>query len=101
LPDDIYTQVLDLIVIACADILVMCSGKYMLCKRNIYPQKDWWVIGGRMRPGESPREAACRNFERETGLEIIIERFKFLGVYSTTFAMRQLPPQENGTHTLK
>lgn len=40
----------------------------------------WGLLGGRVEPGESIREAACREVFEETGLRVEIQRL--LGVYS-------------------
>lgn len=101
LPDEIYAQVLDSIVIACVDIaLIDSDGEMLLGKRQVEPQADWWIIGGRMRPGESFEEAASRNVKRELGLTINPNRFHYLCTYSTVWAMRAQKPKANGSHSV-
>ena len=100
LPDEIYQFVLDCIVVSCVDIVVVDHrGKMFLGKRSIEPQPDWWIIGGRMRPGESFEEAASRNIQRELGLEIDTSRFVFSGRYNLIWGKREQEPQDHGCHT--
>lgn len=101
LPDDVYAQVLDSIVTACADAVLMNSkGEMLIGKRAVEPHPDWWIIGGRMRPGESFEHAAARNIKRELGVDIEPSRFKYLCTYSLVWARRAQPPHENGSHTV-
>lgn len=100
LSDEEYGKVLDSIVITCADIVLINKGKMLLGKRTRDPQHDWWVIGGRMKPGESFEEAASRNLKRELGLSIDLKRFKYLTTFSAVWDKRHHPPKENGIHTV-
>lgn len=95
-----YGKILDSIVIACVDIILICEEEVLMLKRNVYPRKDWWVIGGRMFPGEDPKDTAKRKLKEEVDLDVKKDRFEFLNVYSTAFSKRQQQPQENGSHTL-
>ncbi|MCS7098334.1 MAG: NUDIX hydrolase [Candidatus Methanomethyliaceae archaeon] len=64
-----------------AGILVIDNGKVLLIKRGNDPNKGLWSIpGGMVRLGESPEEAAIREFKEETGLDAIIE--DLLGVFN-------------------
>lgn len=80
LPDDLYTSMLDLLMIVCVDIVVMLpDGRILIGKRSREPAKRWWIIGGRMWRGESFEEAAARNILRELGISITnLNRFKML-----------------------
>ncbi len=99
LPDETYSQVLDSIVMACVDAVLMNSkGEMLIGKRAVEPNRDWWIIGGRMRPGESFEQAAAVNVERELGISIEPSRFKYLCTYSVAWARRAEPPCENGLH---
>ncbi|GEM_PF-822770 len=103
LNDDVYSQVLDNIVFACVDCAVVNfkKTKILLGLRAYPPQPDWWVIGGRMRPGESFNDTAKRNIKRELGLDLANERFgNIIGVYSTVWGERRQVPQGNGCHSL-
>ena len=71
--------------------------KILLGKRKVEPQPDWWMVGGRGRPGETTREAARRNLLREVGVEVEVGRFEVVGSYSLVWGMREQEPKENGT----
>ena len=100
LGDEEYSKMLDNIVFVGVDVALVHNRKMLLGKRAVYPQRDWWVIGGRMRPGESFEEAASRNLARELGLSIEPQRFMYLCTLSYVFSKRQQSPQENGTHAV-
>jgi len=64
-----------------AGILTIENGKVLLIKRGNEPNKGLWSIpGGIVKLGESPEEAAIREFKEETGLDAIIENL--LGVFN-------------------
>lgn len=100
LPTEVFSQALDYLVIACVDLVFTHQQQVLLAKRRTYPQKSWWVIGGRMIAGESPLQSAQRKAEQEAGLAIAADRFRYTGIYSTCFAHRQQPPQNRGLHSL-
>ena len=100
LPTDVFSQALDHLVITCVDLVFIHRQQVLLAKRRTYPQKSWWVIGGRMIAGESPLQSAQRKAKEESGLAIATDRFQFLGVNSTCFAHRQQPPQDRGLHSV-
>ncbi len=97
--DQTYTQILDAIVVACLDVVFAHQGKVLLGKRAWHPQADWWIIGGRMRPGEELNATAARHAKRDLGLELDPVRFSFLTTFSTAWKTRRHSPAENGTHT--
>lgn len=100
LPKEVFSQALDHIVIACVDLVFTYQQQVLLAKRRTYPQKSWWVIGGRMIAGESPLAAAQRKAEQEAALILTDDRCQYIGTYSTCFAQRQQAPQERGLHSL-
>ncbi len=53
-----------------------------------------------MSRGDSFEMSASKKVRGELGLNISPERFAYVSTYSTAFKERQLPPQENGTHTV-
>lgn len=64
-----------------AGILAIDNEKVLLIKRGNDPNKGLWSIpGGMVKLGESPEEAAIREFREETGLDAIIEGL--LGVFN-------------------
>jgi ADP-ribose pyrophosphatase YjhB (NUDIX family) len=98
--DEVYTQILDAIVVACVDIVLVNDGKVLLGKRAWHPQADWWVIGGRIRPGEELEVAAARHAKRDLGLELALNRFSYLTTFSTAWRLRRHEPADHGTHTV-
>mmetsp|Transcript_7142 Transcript_7142/g.9037 ORF Transcript_7142/g.9037 Transcript_7142/m.9037 type:complete len:218 (+) Transcript_7142:258-911(+) len=108
LPDDEYGRALDTLVKACTDILLTNDkGEFLLGKRVVEPQPDWWYpCGGRMKPGETPYESASRLLKRELKLVVKDEdkrnkseggRFSGVGHYSYLWQFRNQEPKGNGT----
>mmetsp|Transcript_18239 Transcript_18239/g.25642 ORF Transcript_18239/g.25642 Transcript_18239/m.25642 type:complete len:234 (+) Transcript_18239:58-759(+) len=99
LEDKVYGLALDALTKACSDILIVSPDKtkVLLGKRKVHPQPDWWLVGGRGRPGLSPNEAAAANTKRELKIDANPERFKVVGSYNLVWEFRQQHPQKNGT----
>jgi len=104
LPDAEYARSLDCLVKGVCDTLLFRtvagdynSSKVFLGQRKVQPQPDWWFIGGRIKCGETPSEAAARNVFRETGILAQEKDFVVINVYSFSFGVRQQAPQTNGT----
>jgi hypothetical protein len=97
LTDVQYALALDAVVKACSDVLLINGPNVLLARRKVEPQPGWWFIGGRMRPGETPQEAAARHVSHDLGLTIEASEFNFLSVASYVWARRKQQPQENGT----
>lgn len=99
LPDDEYGIALDNLVKGCTDILLLNpAGTHIFTgKRCVQPQPDWWFMGGRMFPGETPVQSGQRLFKRELGLEIESERFSIVCAQAFAFGMREQEPKEHGT----
>lgn len=96
-----YAKVLDSVVVATADIAVLNNrGEILLGKRTRAPWPDWWIIGGRMMPGESFEEAASRKLKEELSLGIDASRLSYIGTYSLVWGERAQEPIENGSHTV-
>ena len=52
-------RALDCFVKGCADLfLTDAKGRVCLGKRKVHPQPDWWLLGGRMKAGDTIQEAA-------------------------------------------
>lgn len=100
--NEAYGATLDNVVFATVDcVVVNPNGQMLLGKRQQEPWPDWFIIGGRMKPGETVEQTAQRTVEREIGLVgIDPARFVLLEVASNVWAKRQQPPQENGSHCL-
>jgi len=98
--DGDYSKALDSLVIACVDIVIVHKELMLIGKRTVEPQSGWWIIGGRMIPGESFTEAAARNVKRELSLNIKPFRFKYLNTQSMVSPIRAQPPKNHGCHTV-
>lgn len=125
LPDDEYASALDCIVKACSDMLLLSPDgqRIFLGKRCVHPQvcaarswsaqharapraallsqPDWWFVGGRVFPGETPIQSCCRLLKRELGLVIDPARFSTVCTQSLAWAMREQEPRQNGTTDLQ
>ena len=101
LSDDEYGRALQCFVPVCTDIVPIDTRRRIiyLAYRISKPMTGWW-IGGRMATHETAKEAAVRNFRRETGLEIAHYRLKLVSILDYRFKDRAQTPQEIGTHTL-
>lgn len=99
LSDEAYSEALDSIVKGCSDVLILDSSqrKVLLGKRLVHPQPDWWFMGGRMMPGESPAQSVSRILKRELGLDIPPERLSYASSSSLAWDRREQAPKENGT----
>jgi|GEM_PF-1425844 len=100
LDDRAYGQALSAIVIACVDLLFCQGDRRLLGLRRRPPRAGWWVVGGRMFPGESPQQAACRKAQEEAGIAIDPAQLVPIGIYSTVFAERSQPPTTEGLHSV-
>ena len=103
LPDAEYAQALDNMVKACTDLLVRSSdgSRVLLGKRRVQPQPDWWFVGGRMFPGETPASSCARLINRELGLKVGSDRLDVVCTQSLVWGMREQSPQEHGTADLQ
>lgn len=101
MPATAYATALDYIVFTCVDLAFTCNRQLLLAKRNRYPRKSWWIVGGRIMAGESPLDAARRKATEEAQLtDLSPERFRYIGAYSTCFARRDQEPINNGSHSI-
>ncbi|KAL7501921.1 hypothetical protein ACHAWX_000402 [Stephanocyclus meneghinianus] len=100
LPDDQYGQALDNLVKGCTDVLLLSPDgtQIFLGKRRVQPQPDWWFLGGRIFPGETPVESCRRLLSRELGLDVEdAGRFRPVCCQAFAFAMREQEPKDHGT----
>mmetsp|Transcript_4178 Transcript_4178/g.9124 ORF Transcript_4178/g.9124 Transcript_4178/m.9124 type:complete len:233 (-) Transcript_4178:351-1049(-) len=99
LADKEYGEALDSLVKACSDMLLVSpdGSKIFLGKRKVQPQPDWWFVGGRVFPGETPAQSCCRLLRRELKLEIETSRLQPVCCQSLAWGMREQSPKENGT----
>jgi ADP-ribose pyrophosphatase YjhB (NUDIX family) len=99
-PTDIYSKVLDAIVVACVDVMLVYEDRAIIAKRAQFPHADWWLLGGRMYTGEHLTQAASRLMRREAKLQLPESRFNFLTTFAGAWKKRTHDPVNNGTHTL-
>jgi ADP-ribose pyrophosphatase YjhB (NUDIX family) len=92
LADKEYGEALDTLVKACSDMLLISpDGKRIfLGKRLVQPQPDWWFVGGRIFPGETPARSCCRLLKRELGIEIDPARLNPVCCQSLAWGMREV-----------
>lgn len=104
LPDSVYSQALDALVIACADVAPVYRGRMLIGHRTWPPQADWWIFGGRMQRGELYQQAAARNVLRElfSGGQVTLEsdRFRIIGIYNLIWDQRAQEPSDAGCQHL-
>ena len=96
--DEVYAQILETVVITTVDAVIVneATGKVLLGKRSRKPHPDWWIFGGRMRPGQTWEEAARYNLSRELAINVRPEQLTFLQVYSLIW---EEGAQGSGSHT--
>lgn len=70
IPSEIYKEILRHVPIACVDIAIVSEGRILLVERMDEPAKgQMWLPGGRVRKGETMRDAAARKAIEEVGIE--------------------------------
>ena len=68
--EPLYSQIRQLMPLACVDLLVIHGGRLLIMKRKNPPAKgEWFTPGGRIYIGETIEEAVKRTLNEETGLE--------------------------------
>ena len=89
LGDKEYGEALDCLVKACSDLLLQSPDgqRIFIGKRLVHPQPDWWFVGGRIFPGETPVQSCCRLLRRELALEIEPARFQTVYCQSLNLAL--------------
>lgn len=99
--DPEYARILDCVVVACVDaVLLDPQGRMLIGKRSREPQPDDWIIGGRMQTGQTFEEAARKNIERELSIKLESERYSYVGTYNLVWSNRAQAPVENGCYTV-
>ena len=64
----------------CAGVLIERSGRVLLARRAVEPRLGAWdVVGGFLKPDESPQAAARREALEETGMQVVVG--ELLGMY--------------------
>lgn len=68
----LYRRIRQVMPIACVDAVIMSAEGFLLCRRAEQPaQGQWWLPGGRVRFGETLRDACVRKSLEEVGLEVL------------------------------
>ncbi len=95
--DQEYSKTLDTMVVVCADAVIVNKHKktFFLAKRNVKPMQGWWIIGGRVLPGEQPHEAIVRKFKAEAGVSLDENRFTFVGFIRHQWKDRKQSPTDH------
>ena len=103
LSDDTYSEAIRGMVIVCADVVIVDRNHrtvYLTTRRHL-PMAGLWWIGGRVRAGEVETAAIRRNFQRETGLDLTIDRFQVVPLLTRYhWSERQQEPQDVGSDNL-
>ena len=87
IPQATYKRIVKCMPIVSVEALIIVDNKLLFSRRNNEPAKgQWWFPGGRIRRGESLKQALHRKIKEETGLDITST--KFIGVYSRIFPER-------------
>lgn len=98
----VYAKAMESMIGVCADAIIIEKSAHVihLPKRVVRPMQGWWSIGGRRMPGESPRDAVARKFEKETSLKISPRRFDFVSIQEVIWKDRKENPKNIGKHDL-
>lgn len=92
-----YAEALSGLVVKCVDVLVYDpeTAMVLIGTRQQEPQAGDWVIGGRMRAGESLEDSAIRNLQREIGLNIDPKKLRQVGDYELIWDTKAQPTTTN------
>lgn len=101
LPNDVYSQVLDAVVVSCADLLPLVKTedgayKVLLGFRDQEPMRGWWIFGGRQQVGLSPEHSLQKRIEKELGFTLETDRLLHLDVASLRWKTRAQDPVDAG-----
>ena len=87
IPDELYHQIMELLPIVSVEAVIMIGNSLLFLRRKNEPALgEWWFAGGRIRKGESLKQALYSEVKEETGLRI--NDYKLVNVYSRIFPNR-------------
>lgn len=81
-----YDTIVELMPIACVDMLFTHKNSFLLCKRVNDPGKgEWFYPGGRVYKGESLKDAVVRKAKEELGISVSTDQINFLTTEESIF----------------
>ncbi|MCW4020000.1 MAG: NUDIX domain-containing protein [Candidatus Bathyarchaeota archaeon] len=84
IPSSLYERIVASMPIPSVEAMIMKDSTLLFLKRKNHPVKgEWWFPGGRIRKGETFKEALLREVKEETGLDIKVTRY--VGTYNRIF----------------
>jgi colanic acid biosynthesis protein WcaH len=87
IPDKLYNQIMKVMPIVSVEAVIVIDDGLLLLRRKNEPAKgEWWFPGGRIKKGESLKQALHREVKEETGLQVTTQ--KLINVYSRVFPQR-------------
>ncbi len=97
-----YARALQSVVVACTDVLPYNKEERLiyLAHRQAKPMVGWWLIGGKMLPGDTIEVSATKNLKRETELEVSPDRFNLISIFHYFWKDRAQIPETIGCHML-
>ena len=99
IPKQKYKEILEVLPIACIDLVIVNNGKILLAKRTNNPAKgQWFLPGGRILKGEKLKDAAIRKAKEEIGISVKI--IKPLIFDETIFEESSMKEVKSGAHTI-
>ena len=100
LPPEIYRTVVELTPLVSIDLIVRDRRGRVLVgyRRNRPAQGYWFVPGGRLGKNETRREAFARLTVDELGVELNIDRARFVGVFEHLYPDNFTGDPRFGTH---
>jgi hypothetical protein len=99
--DAAYSETISSIVVKTCDAIIYDpdTGRIMIGARDREPHSGDWVIGGRKYAGDTDKETAVHNIERELGSDIAVlakERLQPVGTqYDVIWDSREQPSSQN------
>ncbi len=100
LPLEAFRTVVELTPLVSLDLVVLDRAGRMLLgyRRNRPAQESWFVPGGRLGKNETRRAAFARLTGLELGVQLDIDRARFIGVFEHLYADNFSGDPQFGTH---
>lgn len=99
LDDEEYGRSIQAHVVYCVDAAIVNRERrtIYLGKRVAKPLQGWWILGGRVFPGELEADAIARKYKQEAGIDVAPERFEYVDTFRYMRKGRAQAPQEYGS----